>query len=85
MTREELTNAKWAIRVPKTIKEVKSLINCYKRLRKINTYVNGTPVRNSVVTAIILTIRKYDYSRAIRDRALLSDSVLKLEDYLNKF
>ena len=48
MTREELTNAKWAIRVPKTIKEVKSLINCYKRLRKINTYVNGTPVRNSV-------------------------------------
>ena len=85
MTEQEFKTAKWAIRIPKTIEEVKSLINCYKKLRKINIYVNGTPVRNSVATAIILTIRKYDYSRAIRDRALLSDSVLKLEDYLNKF
>ena len=85
MTREEILNAKWAIRIPKTIKEVKSLINCYKKLRKTNTFTGGAPIRNSVRTAIIRTIRKYDYDQAVRDNILLSNSVLKLEDYLNKF
>lgn len=85
MTEQEFKTAKWAIRIPKTINEVKSLINCYKKLRKTNTFTGGAPIRNSVRTAIIRTIRKYDYDQAVRDNILLSNSVLKLEDYLNKF
>ena len=85
MTEQEFKTAKWAIRIPKTIEEVKSLINCYKKLRKTNTFAGGNFVRNSVKTAIIRTIRKYDYDQAVRDNILLSNSVLKLEDYLNKF
>ena len=85
MTEQEFKTAKWAIRIPKTMEEVKSLINCYKKLRKMNTFVGGTPIRNSVKTALIRTIRKYDCDQAVRDNILLSNSVLKLENYLNKF
>ena len=85
MTEQEFKTSKWAIRLPKTIDEAKSFINRYKKLRKMNTYVLGEPVRNSISTSILRTIRKYDYERALLDKAILSNSILKLEDYLNKF
>ena len=88
MTNKELTTAKWAIRLPKTKLELNRLIARYKRFRKKNTFVQKderNPVKNDVITSILRAIRKYDYERILRDKTILSDSVLELNNYLNDY
>ena len=88
MTNKELRTAKWALRLPKTKLELKRLIARYKRFRKENTFVQKderNPIKNDVVTSILRAIRKYDYERILRDKTILSNSVIDLNSYLNDY
>lgn len=88
MTNKELRTAKWALRLPKTKLELKRLIARYKRFRKENTFVQKderNPIKNDVITSILRAIRKYDYERILRDKTILSDSIIDLNGYLNDY
>ena len=88
MTNKELRTAKWALRLPKTKLELKRLLARYKRFRKENTFVQKderNPIKNDVVTSILRAIRKYDYERILRDKTILSNSVIDLNSYLNDY
>lgn len=88
MTNKELRTAKWALRLPKTKLELKRLIARYKRFRKENTFVQKderNPIKNDVITSILRAIRKYDYERILRDKTILSDSMIDLNGYLNDY
>ena len=88
MTNKELKTAKWALRLPKTKLELKRLIARYKRFRKENTFVQKderNPIKNDVITSILRAIRKYDYERILRDKTILSDSMIDLNGYLNDY
>ena len=88
MTNKELRTAKWALRLPKTKLELKRLIARYKRFRKENTFVQKderNPIKNDVITSILRAIRKYDYERILRDKTILSDSMIDLNSYLNDY
>ena len=88
MTNKELRTAKWALRLPKTKLELKRLIARYKRFRKENTFVQKderNPIKNDVITSILRAIRKYDYERILRDKTILSNSVIDLNSYLNDY
>ena len=88
MTNKELKTAKWALRLPKTKLELKRLIARYKRFRKENTFVQKderNPIKNDVITSILRAIRKYDYERILRDKTILSDSIIDLNSYLNDY
>ena len=88
MTNKELKTAKWALRLPKTKLELKRLIARYKRFRKENTFVQKderNPIKNDVITSILRAIRKYDYERILRDKTILSNSVIDLNSYLNDY
>ena len=88
MTNKELKTAKWALRLPKTKLELKRLIARYKRFRKENKFVQKderNPIKNDVITSILRAIRKYDYERILRDKTILSDSMIDLSSYLNDY
>ena len=88
MTNKELRTAKWALRLPKTKLELNRLIARYKRFRKENTFVQKderNPIKNDVITSILRAIRKYDYERILRDKTILSNSVIDLNSYLNDY
>ena len=88
MTEKELKTARWALRLPKTKLELKRLIARYKRFRKENTFVQKderNPIKNDVITSILRAIRKYDYERILRDKTILSNSVIDLNSYLNDY